>query len=118
METAELTLPEGSLLALFTDGLIEGRDRDPDAGLAALRAALAGPARTPEETCTAVIDAVLPTKPSDDIALLVARTRRLDPARIAEWDVPPTLRRCPACATPAPAGWRTGALRTSPSRRS
>ncbi|WP_371645494.1 MULTISPECIES: SpoIIE family protein phosphatase [unclassified Streptomyces] len=89
METAELTLPEGSLLALFTDGLIEGRDRDPDAGLAALRAALAGPARTPEETCTAVIDAVLPTKPSDDIALLVARTRRLDPARIAEWDVPP-----------------------------
>ncbi|MEV0410546.1 SpoIIE family protein phosphatase [Streptomyces sp. NPDC050448] len=89
METAELTLPEGSLLALFTDGLIESRDRDPDAGLAALRAALAGPARTPEETCTAVIDAMLPTRPSDDIALLVARTRRLDPARIAEWDVPP-----------------------------
>ncbi|MER7461574.1 SpoIIE family protein phosphatase [Streptomyces sp. NPDC097981] len=89
METAELALPEGSLLALFTDGLIESRDRDPDAGLAALRAALAGPARTPEETCTAVIDAVLPTRPSDDVALLVARTRRLDPARIAEWDVPP-----------------------------
>ncbi|MEU3776087.1 SpoIIE family protein phosphatase [Streptomyces sp. NPDC032472] len=89
METVELTLPEGSLLALFTDGLIEGRDRDPDAGLAALRAALAGPARSPEETCTAVIDAVLPARPSDDVALLVARTRRLDPARIAEWDVPP-----------------------------
>ncbi|MGO4459610.1 SpoIIE family protein phosphatase [Streptomyces sp. M-16] len=89
METAELTLPEGSLLALFTNGLIEGRDRDPDTGLAALRAALSGPARTPEETCTAVIEAVLPTRPSDDIALLVARTRRLDPARIAEWDVPP-----------------------------
>ncbi|MFF8844365.1 SpoIIE family protein phosphatase [Streptomyces sp. NPDC015127] len=88
METAELTLPEGSRLALFTDGLIESRDRDPDAGLAALRAALAGPLRTPEETCTAVIDAMLPTRPSDDVALLVARTRRLDPTRIAEWDVP------------------------------
>ncbi|MFD7626957.1 SpoIIE family protein phosphatase [Streptomyces sp. NPDC059851] len=87
-ETTELTLPEGSLLALFTDGLIESRDRDPDAGLAALRDALAGPARTPEETCTAVIDAVLPARPSDDVALLVARTRRLDPVRIAEWDVP------------------------------
>ncbi|MEU6866702.1 SpoIIE family protein phosphatase [Streptomyces sp. NPDC046876] len=89
METAELSLPEGSLLALFTDGLIEGRDRDPDAGLAALRAALTGPARSPEETCAAVIDALLPARPSDDVALLVARTRRLDRARIAEWDVPP-----------------------------
>ncbi|MFB6559958.1 MULTISPECIES: SpoIIE family protein phosphatase [unclassified Streptomyces] len=89
METVELTLPEGSVLALFTDGLVEGRDRDPDAGLAALRAALAGPARTPEEICTAVIDAVLPARPDDDVALLVARTRRLDPERIAQWDVPP-----------------------------
>ncbi|MFG2292849.1 SpoIIE family protein phosphatase [Streptomyces sp. NPDC048603] len=89
METAELTLPEGSMLALFTDGLIESRDRDPDAGLAALRAALAGPGRTPEETCNAVIDAMLPARPSDDIALLVARTRRLDPDRIAEWEVSP-----------------------------
>ncbi|MEU9372892.1 SpoIIE family protein phosphatase [Streptomyces sp. NPDC048255] len=96
METTALTLPEGSLLALFTDGLIESRDRDPDAGLAALRAALAGPVRTPEETCTVVIDAMLPTKPSDDVALLVARTRRLDPARIAEWDVDPD----PAAVSP------------------
>ncbi|MFJ7067881.1 SpoIIE family protein phosphatase [Streptomyces sp. NPDC101115] len=96
METMTVTLPEGSRLALFTDGLIESRDRDPDAGLAALRAALAGPARTPEETCTAVIDAMLPTRPSDDVALLVARTRRLDPDRIAEWDVRPD----PAAVSP------------------
>ncbi|MFD0265439.1 SpoIIE family protein phosphatase [Streptomyces sp. NPDC127106] len=96
VETSALTVPEGSLLALFTDGLIESRDRDPDAGLAALRAALSGPARTPEETCTAVIDAMLPARPSDDVALLVARTRRLDPARIAEWDVSPD----PAAVSP------------------
>ncbi|MFF5807452.1 SpoIIE family protein phosphatase [Streptomyces sp. NPDC012746] len=96
MDTMTLPLPEGSRLALFTDGLIESRDRDPDAGLAALRAALAGPARTPEETCTAVIDAMLPARPSDDVALLVARTRRLDPARIAEWDVSPD----PAAVSP------------------
>ncbi|MFD8980056.1 SpoIIE family protein phosphatase [Streptomyces sp. NPDC059564] len=96
VETTALTVPEGSLLALFTDGLIENRDRDPDAGLAVLRAALAGPARTPEETCTAVIEAMLPTRPSDDVALLVARTRRLDPARIAEWDVSPD----PAAVSP------------------
>ncbi|MER7825722.1 SpoIIE family protein phosphatase [Streptomyces sp. NPDC096097] len=96
METMALTLPEGSRLALFTDGLIESRDQDPDAGLAALRAALSGPARTPDETCTAVIDAMLPSRPSDDVALLVARTRLLDPARIAEWDVEPD----PAAVSP------------------
>ncbi|MEV8531395.1 SpoIIE family protein phosphatase [Streptomyces sp. NPDC051211] len=96
METMTVTLPEGSRLALFTDGLIESRDRDPDTGLATLRAALTGPARTPEETCTVVIDAMLPTRPGDDVALLVARTRRLDPSRIAEWDVPPD----PAAVSP------------------
>ncbi|MFE9633546.1 SpoIIE family protein phosphatase [Streptomyces sp. NPDC006463] len=96
METMTLTLPEGSRMALFTDGLIESRNRDLDAGLAALRAALEGPARTPEETCTAVIDAMLPSRPGDDIALLVARTRRLDPERIAEWDVSPD----PAAVSP------------------
>ncbi|MFD3330259.1 SpoIIE family protein phosphatase [Streptomyces sp. NPDC058701] len=96
METVTVTLPEGSRLALFTDGLIESRDRDPDAGLAALRAALAGPARTPEETCTAVIDTMLDTRPGDDVALLVARTRLLDPSRIAEWDVQPE----PAAVSP------------------
>ncbi|MFD7838236.1 SpoIIE family protein phosphatase [Streptomyces sp. NPDC059761] len=96
IETVTVTLPEGSRLALFTDGLIESRDHDPDAGLAALRTALAGPARTPEETCTVVIDAMLPTRPSDDVALLVARTRLLDPARIAEWDVAPD----PAAVSP------------------
>ncbi|MEV7612187.1 SpoIIE family protein phosphatase [Streptomyces sp. NPDC089799] len=96
METAELVLPEGSMLALFTDGLIESRDRDPDAGLAALRAALTGPGRTPEEVCASVVDAMLPARPTDDIALLVARTRRLDPERIAEWDVRPD----PAAVSP------------------
>ncbi|MGW6979085.1 SpoIIE family protein phosphatase [Streptomyces sp. NPDC054932] len=96
VETMELTLPEGSLLALFTDGLLESRGRDPDAGTAALRAALAGPARTPEETCTAVIDAMLTSRPVDDVALLVARTRLLDPERIAEWEVSPD----PAAVSP------------------
>nr|WP_308368715.1 SpoIIE family protein phosphatase [Streptomyces sp. ISL-36] len=89
-ESAELTLPEGSRLVLYTDGLVEDRDRhrDLDAGLEALREALAGPGRTAEDTCAAVIEAVLPARPSDDIALLVARTRRLDPANVAQWDVP------------------------------
>ncbi|MER6052547.1 SpoIIE family protein phosphatase [Streptomyces sp. NPDC001793] len=89
VETVELALPEGSRLVLYTDGLVEDRERDIDTGLELLRTTLAdGPDRSPEETCTAVLDAVLPADPSDDIALLVARTRLLDRDRIAEWEVP------------------------------
>ncbi|WWR55030.1 SpoIIE family protein phosphatase [Streptomyces sp. SCSIO 30461] len=87
-ESAELNVPEGSRLVLYTDGLIEDRDRDPDIGLTALRAALTGPDRSPEATCAAVVDALVPDRPRDDIALLVARTHRLDADRIAEWPVP------------------------------
>ncbi|WP_312866387.1 SpoIIE family protein phosphatase [Streptomyces boluensis] len=89
IETATLRLPAGSRLVLFTDGLVENRDRDIDTGLALLRGVLAeGPDRDPEETCTAVVDALWPERPSDDIALLVARTRLLDPEQVASWDVP------------------------------
>lgn len=87
-ESAEFTLPEGSQLVLYTDGLIEDRNRDIDTGLDMLRDALQGPGRTPEETCQAVLDALLPARPSDDIALLVARSRLLDPSQVADWDVP------------------------------
>ncbi len=87
-ECTDLALPEGSRLVLYTDGLVLDADHDLDAGLAALRAALTGPDRTPEATCAAVMDAMLPARPKDDIALLVARIRRLDPDRIAEWHVP------------------------------
>ncbi|MER6981590.1 SpoIIE family protein phosphatase, partial [Streptomyces carpinensis] len=92
VETAELRLPEGSSLVLFTDGLIETRERDIDTGLALLRRTLTNPphapARDPEHTCQAVFDALRTGRPRDDIALLVARTRALDPARVATWNIP------------------------------
>ncbi|WP_308403766.1 SpoIIE family protein phosphatase [Streptomyces rhizoryzae] len=88
IETAELHLPAGSRLALYTDGLVESRDRDLDTGLALLRDALSHPDRAPGQTCQEVIEALRPTSPSDDIALLVARTRRLDPSQVAVWEVP------------------------------
>jgi anti-sigma regulatory factor (Ser/Thr protein kinase) len=88
VETAELRLPDGSRLALYTDGLVEDRGRDLDVGLDLLGQALAHPGRTPEQDCQAVFDALLPDRPRDDIALLVARTRRLDADRVADWDVP------------------------------
>ncbi|MEV6569004.1 SpoIIE family protein phosphatase [Streptomyces kronopolitis] len=89
VETAELNLREGSRLVLYTNGLVENRDRAIGAGLELLRTALAaGADRTPEETCTGVLDAMLPDHPSDDIALLVARTRLLGPGSVADWEVP------------------------------
>ncbi len=88
-ETAELEVPEGSRLVMYTDGLIERRDRDIDDGLEELRRALADRDRTPEETCDDVLEALLPTRPGDDVALLVARTRTLDPARRVQWEVAP-----------------------------
>ncbi|MEU3600349.1 SpoIIE family protein phosphatase [Streptomyces sp. NPDC006798] len=88
-ETLELRLPEGSTLVLYTDGLVEDRDRDIDQGLALLRDTLSGHGdRTPDETCDAVLRALLPENPRDDVALLVGRTRVLDPSRVAEWGVP------------------------------
>ncbi|MFG2139693.1 SpoIIE family protein phosphatase [Streptomyces sp. NPDC048650] len=105
VETAEFLLPAGSRLVLYTDGLVENRDRDIGTGLTLLRGALAGGGdRTPEETCATVLDALLPEHPSDDIALLVARTQLLDPSRIAEWDVPSD----PAAVAPV----RSGCART------
>ncbi|WP_202509706.1 SpoIIE family protein phosphatase/ATP-binding protein [Streptomyces sp. SID5643] len=88
--TAELCLAEGTQLVLYTDGLIEDRRRDLDVGMELLRDALTGhPGRPPEQTCQDVLDRVLPERPKDDVALLVARTRQLPPDRIADWDVPP-----------------------------
>ncbi|MFG2845612.1 SpoIIE family protein phosphatase [Kitasatospora sp. NPDC048296] len=87
-ETVELDLAEGSRLVLYTDGLVEDRERDIDEGLALLRTALSGPPRTPEQTCADVFGAMLPAHPQDDIALLVARTRVLRPDQVAQWDVP------------------------------
>ena len=87
-ETADLELPEGSRLVLYTDGLVEDRERDIDVGLDLLRKALERAGETPEETCRAVLDSGLPARPSDDVALIVARTRALAADRIAEWEVP------------------------------
>ncbi|WP_432138202.1 MULTISPECIES: SpoIIE family protein phosphatase [unclassified Streptomyces] len=87
-ESGELRLAEGSRLVLFTDGLVEDRGRDIDEGLDLLRGAVPRPDGTPEETCRVLMETMLPAHPSDDVALLVARTRLLDPSRVATWDVP------------------------------
>jgi serine phosphatase RsbU (regulator of sigma subunit) len=97
-EEAEVELPEGSLLVLFTDGLIESRQRDIDAGLNAMRKVLSdihvqpdGPpnaASSLDSICDRLVDELLPEDARDDAALLVARTRALPPDRSVCWDLP------------------------------
>ncbi|WP_344362388.1 SpoIIE family protein phosphatase [Streptomyces gobitricini] len=91
-ESAELSLAEGSLLALYTDGLVQAGDRgtderDVDERVADLCAALTGPARALEETCGAVRAALLYDHPTDDVALLVARTRVLAEEKVTTWEL-------------------------------
>ncbi|MFH9471835.1 SpoIIE family protein phosphatase [Streptomyces clavifer] len=86
-EAAEFELPEGSRLALYTDGLIATVDRDVDTVLAELRDLLGRPAHSLDEACDTVMDALVPEQPNDDVALLLARTRRLDAGHYASWDL-------------------------------
>ncbi|MET8211760.1 SpoIIE family protein phosphatase [Streptomyces sp. NPDC005373] len=87
-EMTQFEVPEGSLLVLFTDGLIENRTRDVDTGLALLRDVLVQPASTLQSTCDHVLSALQPDRPSDDVALLVARTRALDAEHVGTLDLP------------------------------
>ncbi|MFI8091659.1 SpoIIE family protein phosphatase [Streptomyces sp. NPDC086080] len=88
-EAVELTLAEGSTLALHTDGLLarEGA-RHTATDRERLRRVLAEAPRALEPTCRAVVDALVPAHPDDDVALLMARTRRLAPEQVAVWDLP------------------------------
>ncbi|WP_251095871.1 sodium/proline symporter PutP [Streptomyces sp. Caat 7-52] len=87
-ESIETELEDGSLIALYTDGLVESVDRDIDVGLSRLGDALAAPLPTLAETGRRVIDSLLTGPPADDAALLLARTRVLAPDRVASWDLP------------------------------
>ncbi|MFI1333650.1 SpoIIE family protein phosphatase [Streptomyces sp. NPDC020845] len=88
-EAVEFEMPEGAVLALYTDGLIGGRGRDLDEGLTALTGALAGLSPSLEAGCDSVLRTLLPEQGApDDVALLLARTRGLDASRVATWDVP------------------------------
>ncbi|MEV5952493.1 SpoIIE family protein phosphatase [Streptomyces sp. NPDC051987] len=86
-ESVDVALPEGSLLALYTDGLIHSGHRDLGEGLEALREALAMPMDSLDSLCDHVVRELLPAGPADDAALLLVRPRTLDERRVAVWDV-------------------------------
>ncbi|MFF9706810.1 SpoIIE family protein phosphatase [Streptomyces griseofuscus] len=87
-EATELELPEGSVVALFTDGLVAHRAGNPDGADDELRRALGASADSLDALADGILKAVLPDQPGDDVALLLVRTRALGADRVATWDVP------------------------------
>ncbi|MEU8936325.1 SpoIIE family protein phosphatase [Streptomyces sp. NPDC048409] len=87
-ESTTIQVPEGSIIALYTDGLIEAAARDVDIGYERLCFALAHPDRPLEEICDTMISALLPDRPFDDVAFLIARTRSLSSDCVVSWDIP------------------------------
>jgi serine phosphatase RsbU (regulator of sigma subunit) len=65
-------LETGDLLQLYSDGLIERRDRSLEEGLVTLTRAAAG-ISDPERVITAVLDALGSTDPEDDTCLVALR---------------------------------------------
>ncbi|MDT3396168.1 SpoIIE family protein phosphatase [Streptomyces sp. B1866] len=86
-ESVERTLEEGSVLALYTDGLLAGH-RDTGAGRERLRRVLERQILPLDGLCRTAVDSLLPERPPDDVALLMARTRRLGEDQVASWDLP------------------------------
>ncbi|MEO3764751.1 SpoIIE family protein phosphatase [Streptomyces sp. B5E4] len=82
---AELDLPEGSLLALYTNGLLPERSEE---SLARLRRTLSDPARPVQDLCDTAVRDLLPARPSDDAVLLAARLRALPEDHVVSVQLP------------------------------
>ncbi|MCW2495897.1 PP2C family protein-serine/threonine phosphatase [Jatrophihabitans sp.] len=72
------TMPAGSTLLAFTDGLVERRDEDLDLGMARLAAAAGGPPRPLDTLLVELLATMTQDGSDDDIAMLAFRWR--DPA--------------------------------------
>ncbi|MGY1437757.1 ATP-binding SpoIIE family protein phosphatase [Streptomyces reniochalinae] len=91
-EEVEVELPEGAMLALYTDGLVESRDHPLDEGLDRFRSALTDAAEPLEDTADRVLRTLNVHHGEDDIALLVARVQGLDGGSVGDWTLPPEPR--------------------------
>jgi serine phosphatase RsbU (regulator of sigma subunit) len=114
--TVETAAPDGGLIALCTDGLVESRDRDLSEGMAALRACLSTSAAgrpgrvpaAPDELCEIVLRAMHTDRREDDVALLIARFDGIPSASVANWIMyphPRTPRHVRRLVAATLAGW-------------
>lgn len=91
-EEIEVELPDGALLALYTDGLVESCHHPLDEGLHALRTAISDTDRLLEDVCDHVLSALDTGHSEDDIALLLARVHGLPKDVVGDWNLPPEAR--------------------------
>jgi hypothetical protein len=94
-ETVEVRVPEGSLLVLYTDGLVESANREIDQGMTRLAQLLRtahekGTDGDLERLCDTVTAGLLPAehRTTDDAALLIARLHALADDSMASWQLP------------------------------
>ncbi|MFE0513845.1 SpoIIE family protein phosphatase [Streptomyces sp. NPDC058964] len=87
-ENVELDLPTGSVVALFTDGVVEGRSQDIDTGINRLAQVLTWQRFPLEELCDRALTVLPPGPQADDAALLLVRTRRLDAGQVTDAELP------------------------------
>ena len=86
-------IDDGSLLVLYTDGLVEDRHRDIDDGLTHLRE-IFGPGATErslDDLCRAAMAGVFAHHQRDDIAILIARLSRIAADHHISWTLPHEL---------------------------
>jgi phosphoserine phosphatase RsbU/P len=75
-----VSLPPGSVLCLYSDGLVERRDLVIDDNIDKLRAMVT--AQPPESVCAQVMRQMIgTTTPEDDVAVLIARRHGPDQPR-------------------------------------
>ncbi|WP_131739004.1 PP2C family protein-serine/threonine phosphatase [Actinomadura roseirufa] len=74
-EDVRVPVPDGATLVLYTDGLIESRDRDLESGIAALGATLADAATSLDDACDAVVGRLAPIPNQDDVTVMLVRAQ-------------------------------------------
>jgi serine phosphatase RsbU (regulator of sigma subunit)/anti-sigma regulatory factor (Ser/Thr protein kinase) len=93
IQSTTLPIQDGSLLVLYTDGLVEKRTRDIDEGISKLRE-IFSPATVDlplEDLCKATLAGVYADEQRDDIAVLIARLRKIPAENIVRWTLPAEL---------------------------
>jgi PAS domain S-box-containing protein len=83
----ELELPPGTVLAHYTNGLLDARGPDREAATHRLADVLASASRPLRELCDTAVYRMTPSY-DDDAVLLLARTRALPRDRVADWTLP------------------------------
>jgi serine phosphatase RsbU (regulator of sigma subunit)/anti-sigma regulatory factor (Ser/Thr protein kinase)/DNA-binding NarL/FixJ family response regulator len=83
-EQTETPLAPGATLVMYTDGLIETRERGLDQGFAELLTASAGPDRDPETLVAAIVERMGVAQSDDDVTMLALRSTRSNEAAFSE----------------------------------